>query len=415
MNCGILLGRVNAKYGTVLAKSGYVFQSGTSGSYNTVTLTASGTNSASLPASTASTQLPASSKKLMSSSLRKAISGTEFGNGDGSESVKTDVEIDSNLAENVENTLETKEEVVQEQTLKVVQINETTYSTISEALLAANSGDTIKLLEDISLTEEVTIEKGKNIIIDLNGKTITSTSSNTINNKGTLTISSTGIIRNEVQNGTVIYNTGTVNMNNGVITTAENGGKAIYNDSGTLNISGGKVVTEGIGAIGIYNVNNGQIKATGGIIENTGDGSKGIYNNASLDASDIKIIVSSDDSIGIYNGSLSKECSLDEITITLEKENIENYELIKNTNEFKDIDKILMNTDLVIWDDITANRLLPSDQVILNNYISKRIQNGKSNIFNGMFRENLAEYIGEDLANRFNRFHKILLKGVPGQ
>lgn len=87
----------------------------------------------------------------------------------------------------------------------------------------------------------------------------------------------------------------------------------------------------------------------------------------------------------------------------------------KNTNEFKDIDKILMNTDLVIWDDITANRLLPSDQVILNNYISKRIQNGKSNIFNGMFRENLAEYIGEDLANRFNRFHKILLKGVPGQ
>lgn len=94
-------------------------------------------------------------------------------------------------------------------------------------------------------------------------------------------------------------------------------------------------------------------------------------------------------------------------------QNMRSYEY-KNTAEFKEIDKILKTVDLVIWDDITANKLLPSDQVILNNYISKRIQNGKSNIFNGMYRDKIMEYIGEDLANRFNRFHKILLKGVPG-
>ena len=58
----------------------------------------------------------------------------------------------------------------------------------------------------------------------------------------------------------------------------------------------------------------------------------------------------------------------------------------KNTSEFKEIDKILMNADLVIWDDITANPLLPSEQALLNNYISKRIQCGKANIFNGVLQ-----------------------------
>ena len=87
----------------------------------------------------------------------------------------------------------------------------------------------------------------------------------------------------------------------------------------------------------------------------------------------------------------------------------------KNTSEFKEIDKILMNADLVIWDDITANPLLPSEQALLNNYISKRIQCGKANIFNGMERLNLKEYLGETLATRFENFEKVVLVEKPGK
>ena len=239
-----------------------------------------------------------------------------------------------------------------EQKPQVVQINDTTYSTISEAIASANSGETIKILEDMSLSEEVIIETDKNIILDLNGKTITSTSSNTINNEGTLTITGNGIIKNEVENGVVIYNTGILNIENGVITTAANGGKAISNfgdgsnysngsannveEKGIINIKGGKVVTEGIGAIGIYNVNKSHAVITGGIFETRGYAGKAIYNDAKLEVEKAKIVVAEDDSIGIYNAENAKLCLIKDTEITIEAEQIENYELIKNTDQFKE-------------------------------------------------------------------------------
>ena len=239
-----------------------------------------------------------------------------------------------------------------EQKPQVVQINDTTYSTISEAIASANSGETIKILEDMSLSEEVIIETDKNIILDLNGKKITSTSSNTINNEGTLTITGNGIIKNEVENGVVIYNTGILNIENGVITTAANGGKAISNfgdgsnysngsannveEKGIINIKGGKVVTEGIGAIGIYNVNKSHAVITGGIFETRGYAGKAIYNDAKLEVEKAKIVVAEDDSIGIYNAENAKLCLIKDTEITIEAEQIENYELIKNTDQFKE-------------------------------------------------------------------------------
>ena len=226
---------------------------------------------------------------------------------------------------------------------EIAQINNTTYSSINEAIQATNSGDTITILEDINLTEEVIIETDKNIIIDLNGKTITSTSSNTINNNGTLTITGTGIIKNEFENGVVIYNTGVLNIKNGVITCDKNGGKVIYNSgkSSKTNITGGKIITEGIGAIGIYNIQESQALIKGGIIESRGYGSKNIYNSSNLQIENTKVIISEDDSIGIYNAKDSKTCVVKNTEITLEADEIENYELIKNTEQFqKELEKI---------------------------------------------------------------------------
>ncbi|MBR1653742.1 MAG: hypothetical protein IJ690_02140, partial [Clostridia bacterium] len=304
-------------------------------------------------AATSSTQSlqTSSGKSLMSFAKSKVLSL----NVDNSTSQETE--------DNSNTDALTKEETITMETPKVAQISGTDYSTISEAIMAANSGDTIKVLEDLNLTEEVAIELGKDIIINLNGKTITSTSNNTINNKGTLTIQGNGIIKNEVENGVVIYNTGILNIENGVITTAANGGKAVFNDNsdgtfgdtdkksqdfrksfikksneskGSFNMKGGKIVTEGIGSIGIYNVNNSVSVITGGIIETRNYASKGIYNDSTLGIANAKVIISDEDSIGIYNASAAESCIIKESEITVEAEEIEDYELIKNTDQFKE-------------------------------------------------------------------------------
>ena len=250
--------------------------------------------------------------------------------------------------------------------LQVAQINDKKYSSISQAIDAAVEGDTITILDNMNLTDEVNIGPNKNINLKLNGKTITSTSINSINNNGTLTISGPGVIKNDSANGTVIYNTGMVNIENeAVITTSKNGGKGISSSvngyvngnsagnqdgkSGILNMKSGKIVTEGIGSIGIYNIKGAVATVEGGIVETRGSGSKGIYNDSKLNIgksdnnattseagnSKVKIIVSDDDSIGIYNAKNAETCVIKGAEITVQAENIENYELIKNTNEFK--------------------------------------------------------------------------------
>jgi len=262
---------------------------------------------------------------------------------------------------------------------KLVQIADKQYTSIQEAINASKNEDIIEVIEDISLTEEIIIEKDKNIKLKLNGKTLTSTSINTLNNKGTLTIISNGIIKNESDNGVVINNSGILLIEDVIITTAKNGGKGIYND-GELSMKSGKIVTEGIGAIAIYNNNKAKAVIEDGIIEVRGFGSKGIYNNSELTIDNIeekleelknqveaetgnensqkentengntskegeteslkeettKIIVASDDSIGLYNSTDAKICNINSVEIILEAEEIENYELIKNTDEFKE-------------------------------------------------------------------------------
>ena len=229
----------------------------------------------------------------------------------------------------------------EEQTLKTALINETTYPTISEAIASANSGDTIKVLENITQEEEINIDSTKNIILNLNGKTITSTAINTIKNQGTLTITGNGIIKNEVENGTVINNAGVLNMENGVITTEKNGGKCVKNmvsetnSTVTFNMKAGKILTQGIGAIGIYNSERTKTIIEDGIINVTGFANKAIYNNSELEIIKGKVIVSKEDGIGIYNSKTAQVCNVGAVEILIEAEEIKDYELIKDTDEFK--------------------------------------------------------------------------------
>ncbi|HBC84049.1 MAG TPA: hypothetical protein DCZ30_00910 [Clostridiales bacterium] len=253
----------------------------------------------------------------------------------------------NNLNTDEKNLTQTEQQINENKNSNIVQIAKRSYSTIAEAIASADSGEQIDLLEDITLNEEVIIEKDKNIIINLNDKTLNSTSANTINNKGTLKITGTGNIRNEVENGVVINNNGSLKIENGVITTSKNNGKCINNNS-KLEMFGGKIISEGINSSVIYNNTKSETIIKAGTIEVNGDGSKGIYNNSSLviyNTTDtkttdnckdsVKVIVSSDDSCGIYNSKDSTVCDIKCTDILIKADVIENYESIKNTDEFK--------------------------------------------------------------------------------
>ncbi|MDO5447840.1 MAG: hypothetical protein Q4F34_08700, partial [Prevotellaceae bacterium] len=54
----------------------------------------------------------------------------------------------------------------------VAKIDKNTYASLTDAIAAANNNDTITLLEDITLTKELTIAADKKFTLDLNGKTI---------------------------------------------------------------------------------------------------------------------------------------------------------------------------------------------------------------------------------------------------
>lgn len=121
----------------------------------------------------------------------------------------------------------------------VAQIGSTKYETLEEAVAAANAGDTVTLLDDV--TADVAINK--NITLDLGGKTLTNT------NSGKATISVTGGTVT-VKNGTVIGGTSYYNIEvtkgsnanltlEDVIATAGNTGSSMIDNWGTLTIKSG--------------------------------------------------------------------------------------------------------------------------------------------------------------------------------
>ena len=99
---------------------------------------------------------------------------------------------------------------------KVAKVGETEYATLQEAVNAAD-GKTVQLLQDV--TASITIESGKTVTLDLNGKTLTNEDGqHTITNKGTLTITGTGTVDNVSHARAAIVNNGTATLNGGTYT-----------------------------------------------------------------------------------------------------------------------------------------------------------------------------------------------------
>ena len=111
---------------------------------------------------------------------------------------------------------------------KVAKVGETEYATLQEAVNAAD-GKTVQLLQDV--TASITIESGKTVTLDLNGKTLTNEDGkHTITNNGKLTIVDTsaaksGKVDNVTHGKGAVVNYGVTVLNGGTFERSQEKGK----------------------------------------------------------------------------------------------------------------------------------------------------------------------------------------------
>ena len=131
------------------------------------------------------------------------------------------------------------------------------YSTLAEAINAAQDGQTVRLLADVEQNAQLTINKS--ITLDLNGKTIKisgyTAEKAQVSVKGNLTIQDSS----EAQTGKICSDyTGTA----GRVVSVENGGK--------LTIAGGTITTEGMSGLSgsaVYIASGAEVNMTGGAVK----------------------------------------------------------------------------------------------------------------------------------------------------
>ena len=161
----------------------------------------------------------------------------------------------------------------------VAAIGTTGYETLEAALAAADAGATVKMLADVVLTEKQTIAKA--VVLDLNGKTISSTVNQfiTIAKGGDLTVNdATG--EGRIENTTTEFWGGTILMTGGVLTV--NGGTLAANtatgayspvieakSSVTINVAGGRIEANRTGSVNAIQLGqnaDATLNVTGGTI-----------------------------------------------------------------------------------------------------------------------------------------------------
>ncbi len=140
--------------------------------------------------------------------------------------------------------------------LAVASVGDSKYQSLTEAIDAAQAGETVTLLADA--TENITIAASKQITLDLNGFTLTNASGHTITNNGTLTIkdssaAKTGTVDNVTHGKGALVNNGTVTLDGGTFERSEeagtlkpyeNGGNSWYTvqNNGTMTVNDGVAV-----------------------------------------------------------------------------------------------------------------------------------------------------------------------------
>lgn len=177
----------------------------------------------------------------------------------------------------------------------VAEVDGQQYETLQAAVDAVRGSGTIELTSSIALSDQVTIDSGKTIILDMNGETLSigfsDSSKNLIVNNGTLTITGDGTF--DATEATsykgFINNYGTLTVENGTFQIADkamtvhlrnqDGGKAVINggtfsggativrsfEGSNTTITGGSFTNSVYPAVDV----NGETLITGGIFTNT--------------------------------------------------------------------------------------------------------------------------------------------------
>ena len=177
--------------------------------------------------------------------------------------------------------------------IAVAMIGETKFESLEEAIAAAAPGDTVTLQRDVTLTEKLVIEAGKQITLDLNGKTLTTYAVNDnydIVVKGDLTLKNGSIVVSGV------YGIGVTGK-----LTVESGSYAVADDNDYLIGSWGTVIINGGEFTGQYNcVNNfsGTVTITGGEFTTAEFDSTGEYASA---------VVFGESGVSISGGSFTND------------------------------------------------------------------------------------------------------------
>ena len=151
----------------------------------------------------------------------------------------------------------------------VARIGNTNYETLQAAINAVptnNTETTVHLLK--SASELITIASGKNVILNMNGVTLSNNGTrNVIVNNGTLKITN-GTITSNTSQGAINNNTGAVLVMTGGTIRATGTRQAIYNDGGTVTISGSASLSNtSIERAAVQNLNGGVLNVLGGTIE----------------------------------------------------------------------------------------------------------------------------------------------------
>ncbi len=138
--------------------------------------------------------------------------------------------------------------------------------TAEELALALATGTNVKLMADIAVSEKIAIPEGKVNVLDLNGKTISTTGGNAIYNEGDLTIIGAGKITSvsnyaiRVQRGSLLIDS------NDVEVSSDFGAISVFNGA-NVTINGGHYFNRGyndktshaiyLGGYGTININGG--------------------------------------------------------------------------------------------------------------------------------------------------------------
>ena len=244
------------------------------------------------------------------------------------------------------------------------------YKNLQDAINEAEAGDQLNFATTVNISDQIEVEEGKNIIIDLKGYTLTSESEKLFNNAGTIEIKDSSTTNSSIINissGIFINNNGTLKITGIVINNSSDVDSFVNNNKITIDnckINGlAKSYIINASESSTTTITNSTITSKGKAIKNAGEltinkltmksitTDTDIYNLGTMNISALTYNIDSLDGIAINNESG---------TMTIDSNS--NIKASKSKN-------ILINNTgtLTVNDSTISSSILTTDGIVINN------------------------------------------------